>query len=50
MVRNDAYWGDKPAWSKVTIRIMTKRRGARRGVRAGDVQMIDAVPTAESRT
>ncbi len=47
MVRNDAYWGDKPAWSKVTIRIMTNAAARVAALRAGDVQMIDAVPTAD---
>ena len=47
MARNDAYWGDKPAWSKVTTRIMTNAAARVAAVRAGELQMIDAVPTAD---
>ncbi len=47
MVRNDAYWGDKPAWRRVTFRIITNAAARVAGLRAGELQMIDAVPTAD---
>jgi peptide/nickel transport system substrate-binding protein len=47
MVRNDAYWGDKPAWSKVTFRIITNAAARVAALRSGELQMIDNVPTAD---
>jgi peptide/nickel transport system substrate-binding protein len=50
MVRNDAYWGDPPAWSKVTFRIITNAAARVAALRSGGLQMIDNVPTADIAT
>ncbi len=47
MVRNDGYWGEKPAWSKVTFRIITNAAARVAALRSGELQMIDNVPTAD---
>jgi peptide/nickel transport system substrate-binding protein len=47
MERNDAYWGDKPAWRKVTFRIITNAAARVAALRSGGLQMIDSVPTAD---
>jgi peptide/nickel transport system substrate-binding protein len=47
MVRNDAYWGAKPPWRKVTFRIITNPAARVAALRAGELQMIDVVPTAD---
>jgi peptide/nickel transport system substrate-binding protein len=47
MVRNDGYWGDKPAWSKVTFRFITNAAARVAALRSGGLQMIDNVPTAD---
>jgi len=47
MVRNEAYWGTKPPWRKVTFRIITNPAARVAALRAGELQMIDDVPTAD---
>ena len=47
MVRNEAYWGVKPAWGKVTFRIITNPAARVAALRSGGLQMIDNVPTAD---
>jgi len=47
MVRNDAYWGDKPEWAKVDYRIITQAGSRVAALLSGDVAMIDNVPTAD---
>ncbi|MSP48764.1 MAG: ABC transporter substrate-binding protein [Alphaproteobacteria bacterium] len=47
MERNDAYWGKKPEWKKVTFRLITNPAARVAALLAGDVQMIEAVPTAD---
>jgi len=47
LTRNDAYWGAKPSWSKVTIRIMTNSAARVAALLAGDVHVIDQVPPAD---
>lgn len=47
LARNDAYWGAKSAWDKVTLRILpadTARIGA---LLAGDLDAIENIPTAD---
>ena len=46
-VRNDAYWGEKPVWARVQYRMIANDGARVAALRAGDVQMIDAVPTAD---
>ncbi len=45
--RNDAYWGKKPAWSKVTMRFIPNGATRLAALLAGDVQAIENVPTPD---
>ena len=45
--RNDAYWGSKPHWKTVRMRMITNAPARVAALLAGDVQMIEAVPTAD---
>ena len=45
--RNDNYWGPKPAWDKVTFRLITSDPSRIAALLSGDVQMIEVVPTAD---
>ncbi len=45
--RNEAYWGTKPAWDKVTLRIITADPARVAALLAGDVRAIENVPTAD---
>ncbi len=45
LVRNDAFWGRKPAWEKVDYRIVTSAPARMTALLAGDVDFIDQVPT-----
>lgn len=47
LVRNDSYWGKKPAWAKVTYRIISNDAGRTAALLSGDVDFIDAVPTSD---
>ena len=47
MTRNDHYWGDKPAWDKVSMRIITASAPRLAALLAGDVDLIETVPTAD---
>ena len=47
LARNDAYWGAKPAWPRVTLKIITNNAARVAALLAGDVQMISAVPAAD---
>ncbi len=47
MERNEAYWGKKPEWKKTTFRLITNPAARVAALLAGDVQMIEAVPTAD---
>ena len=47
MTRNEAYWGEKPAWDKVSYRIITNSGARVAALLSGDVAMIDNVPTAD---
>ncbi|MFC0408525.1 ABC transporter substrate-binding protein [Roseomonas elaeocarpi] len=46
-VRNDNYWGAKPTWEKVDYRFISNDGARVAALQAGDVQFIDAVPTAD---
>lgn len=43
--RNDRYWGDAPAWSRVSYRVISNDGARVAALRAGDVAFIDSVPT-----
>eukprot|EP01037_Dinobryon_pediforme_P009341 gene9341-9422_t len=45
--RNDAYWGEKPAWQRATIRMITNNAARTAALLSGDVALIEAVPTAD---
>ncbi len=45
--RNDQYWGPKPAWDNVRFRMITSAPARVAALLAGDVQMIEGVPTAD---
>ena len=45
--RNEQYWGDKPAWSRVNYRMITNDAGRTAALLAGDVDFIDQVPTSD---
>jgi peptide/nickel transport system substrate-binding protein len=42
--RNDAYWGDKPAWQRVIFRPITSAAPRVAALLSGDVDMIESVP------
>ncbi|MCK6454484.1 MAG: ABC transporter substrate-binding protein [Alphaproteobacteria bacterium] len=45
--RNESYWGPKPAWDKVTMRLLSNDSSRVAALLAGDVQMIEVVPTQD---
>ena len=45
--RNDAYWGTKPAWENVRFKMIPSAPARVAALLAGDVQMIEGVPTAD---
>ncbi|MCC7218067.1 MAG: ABC transporter substrate-binding protein [Burkholderiales bacterium] len=47
LARNDAWWGVRTQWEKVTLRILTQDAARVAALLAGDVQVIEAVPTAD---
>jgi peptide/nickel transport system substrate-binding protein len=46
--RNDAYWGAPEPWTRVTFQLMTNAATRVAALRAGDVQLIDVVPTDDA--
>lgn len=47
LTRNDAYWGTKTAWERATFKMITSAPARVAALLAGDVQMIENVPTAD---
>jgi peptide/nickel transport system substrate-binding protein len=47
LARNDAYWGTKPAWDRVTFRIITSDPTRVASLLAGEVRAIENVPTSD---
>ncbi|MEO7729255.1 MAG: ABC transporter substrate-binding protein [Burkholderiales bacterium] len=47
LARNDSYWGTKPAWDKVTFRVIASDPSRVAALLSGDVQAIENVPTAD---
>jgi len=45
--RNDNYWGDRPAFSRVNYRMITNDAARTAALLAGDVDFIDQVPTSD---
>jgi len=48
LVRNDAYWGEKPRWQRVTLRILAQDAPRLAALLAGDVDAIENVPTSDA--
>jgi peptide/nickel transport system substrate-binding protein len=48
LVRNESYWADKPAWQKVTLRILPSDPARTAALLAGDVDAIENIPTADT--
>lgn len=49
VARNDAYWGEKAAWDKVTFRVFKNPSARVAAMLSGDVDMIESIPTADTR-
>src|SRR5258706_6245876 len=47
LTRFAAYWGPKPAWDKVTFRVIPTDPSRVATLLAGDVRAIECVPTAD---
>lgn len=47
LARNDSYWGPKPDFERVTYRMITNNAARTAALLAGDVDVIDQVPTAD---
>jgi peptide/nickel transport system substrate-binding protein len=47
LARNDAYWEGRPAWNKVTLRILPSDPARTAALLAGDIDVIEHVPTAD---
>ncbi|WP_203075528.1 ABC transporter substrate-binding protein [Falsiroseomonas ponticola] len=47
LVRNDEYWGKRPAFGVVDYRMITNDAGRTASLLAGDVDIIDQVPTPD---
>ena len=45
--RNDDYWGPKPAWRRVTLKIIPNNSARVAALLAGDVQIIEQVPSVD---
>ena len=47
LARNDAYWGGRSAWDKVTLRILPADTARIAALLAGDLDAIENIPTAD---
>ncbi|MGL5363689.1 MAG: ABC transporter substrate-binding protein [Bosea sp. (in: a-proteobacteria)] len=47
LTRNDAYWGQKSPWEKVTLKVIRSEPSRVAALLSGDVDVIDAVPTTD---
>lgn len=47
LVRNDAYWGTRPAWDTVTLRLLPQDAARLAALLAGDVDAIEHIPTSD---
>ena len=47
LARFDGYWGTKPAWEHVAVRFIPNNTARVAALLAGDVQLIDTVPTTD---
>ena len=47
LARNDAWWGEKPDWERVTVRLVRANPARVAALLSGQVDMIDHVPTTD---
>jgi len=47
--KNDAYWGEKAQWDKVTFRVFKNPSARVAAMLSGDVDLIENIPTADTR-
>jgi peptide/nickel transport system substrate-binding protein len=47
LVRNERYWGERPAWDRVVFRAVPSPASRLAALAAGDLDLIDRVPTAD---
>ncbi len=47
LARNDAYWGPKPAWAKVTFRVIPSDPTRVAALLSGELDAIENIPTAD---
>lgn len=47
LVRNERYWGPRPEWDKISMRLLLTPATRVAALLGGDVQMIEYVPTAD---
>ncbi|MCQ4160903.1 ABC transporter substrate-binding protein [Roseomonas sp. GC11] len=47
MERNEAYWGGRPSWGKVDYRVISSPPARTAAILAGDVDIIDTVPSSD---
>ena len=47
LARNDAWWGGKTPWEKVTLRLLPQDASRVAALLSGDVQVIENVPTSD---
>jgi peptide/nickel transport system substrate-binding protein len=45
--RNENYWGEKPHWSRVTVRVITNASARVAALLAGDAHIVDQLPTSD---
>jgi peptide/nickel transport system substrate-binding protein len=48
LARNDAYWGGKTPWEKVTLRLLPQDASRVAALLSGDIQVIENVPTSDA--
>jgi peptide/nickel transport system substrate-binding protein len=48
LARNDAYWGGRTPWEKVTLRLLPQDASRVAALLSGDVQVIENVPTTDA--
>tara|TARA_Y100001954_G_scaffold233254_1_gene286145 strand:- start:12113 stop:13717 length:1605 start_codon:yes stop_codon:yes gene_type:complete len=47
--RNENYWGDKPEWTKITVRPISNDGTRVAALKSGDVDLINFVPPADTK-
>src|SRR5207344_451878 len=48
LARNDAWWGGKTPWTKVTLRLLPQDASRVAALLSGDIQVIENVPTTDA--